>query len=315
MPSEPPHILIAGPTASGKSALALALAEREGGWIVNADALQVYDGWSVLTARPPAEDLARAPHHLYGHVPRAHSYSVGDWLREVAALLDRARQTRERLIVVGGTGLYFRALCEGLAEIPATDPAIRQAANARREAEGTAPFLADLAARDPETLSGIDRNNPMRVQRAWEVLEQTGKGLSAWQATTPPPLLAQGQAHRLVLTPEVPWLNARIATRFEQMLDLGAREEVAAVLREGWDPTLPSSKALGAADLIAAHRSEITEADAVARAVTATRQFAKRQRTWFRARMADWTRLPLDEATELEDLLSAVPRRDAPSRM
>ncbi|MEO1424764.1 MAG: tRNA (adenosine(37)-N6)-dimethylallyltransferase MiaA [Pseudomonadota bacterium] len=299
-------LLIAGPTASGKSALALAVAERDGGWVINADALQVYDGWRILTARPDAQDLTRARHALYGHVPRTRPYSVGEWLREVGTLLDSARHAGTRPIIVGGTGLYFRALCEGLADIPATDPALRERANGLREAEGLGPFLADLEREDPATLAGIDAQNPMRVQRAWEVLRQTGRGLSTWQAETPPPLVPQEDAETVLLVPEVPWLNARIARRFGEMMDEGAREEATAVLAEGWDPALPSSKALGAPELIASLRGEMSETDARDRAIIATRQFAKRQRTWFRARMGPWRHVTLAEGTELTGLVRQI---------
>ena len=299
-------LLIAGPTASGKSALALAVAERDGGWVINADALQVYDGWRILTARPDAQERARARHALYGHVPRTRPYSVGDWLREVGTLLDAARDAGTRPIIVGGTGLYFRALCEGLADIPATDPALRERANGLREAEGLGPFLADLEREDPATLAGIDAQNPMRVQRAWEVLRQTGRGLSTWQAETPLPLVPQEDAETVLLVPEVPWLNARIARRFGEMMDEGAREEATAVLAEGWDPALPSSKALGAPELIASLRGEMSETDARDRAIIATRQFAKRQRTWFRARMGEWRHVTLTEGTELTGLVRQI---------
>ena len=269
-------VLIAGPTASGKSALALAIAQAKGGVVVNADALQVYDGWRILTARPSDADLAAAPHALYGHVPFDRPWSAGDWLRSVAPLLSGG----DCPIITGGTGLFFAALTEGLAEIPATPPEIR--------ARGDALPLPDLiAGLDPATRAGIDLHNRARVQRAWEVATATGRQIADWQADTPPPLLPVGQAQTFVLRPEVGWLDARIAARFDAMLRDGALDEARA-MRPRWDPRLPSSKAIGAADLIAHLDGALPLAQARDRAILASRQYAKRQRTWFRSRMADW---------------------------
>ena len=276
-------VLIAGPTASGKSALALEIAETRGGVIVNADAIQVYDNWRVLTARPSPAEEARAPHRLYGHVAHDAAYSVGDWLREVAGIL----QGEARPIVVGGTGLYFTALTEGLAEIPATPSEVRAEATARLEAGGLAALLADL---DDETLSRIDQMNPMRVQRAWEVQRATGRGIAAWQDDTPPPLLPPEACARLVVDAPKDWLNPRIERRFDQMLEAGALDEARANL-PGWNPAHLSAKAIGAPELIAHLNGEISLAQAREAAIVGTRQFAKRQRTWFRARMKGWQRL------------------------
>ena len=271
-------VLIAGPTASGKSALAMELAARDGRVVVNADALQVYGNWRVLTARPSAEEESALPHALYGHITRDRAYSVGDWLRDLAPLLTRP------MVIVGGTGLYFQALTQGLAEIPATPPQVRAEADMRRKAQGFAAMLAEL---DPETAARIDRHNPMRVQRAWEVLRATGRGLASWQDATGAPLVPLDQAEALVLVPDVPWLDARIARRFRVMLDAGALEEARAELPL-WDPALPSAKAIGAPDLIAHLRGETTLGQAEASAILASRQYAKRQRTWFRSHRAGW---------------------------
>ncbi|MGX9855588.1 tRNA (adenosine(37)-N6)-dimethylallyltransferase MiaA [Limimaricola variabilis] len=268
-------VLIAGPTASGKSALALAIAETGGGVVVNADALQVYADWRVLSARPSAEEEARAPHALYGHVGRETSYSVGHWLREVAPLLDGPRP-----IVVGGTGLYFSALTEGLAEIPATPPEIR--------AQADAIALPDLVAGlDAETRGRIDLANRARVQRAWEVLRATGRGIAAWQADTPPPLLPLPRAQPIVLRPDPAWLNARIARRFDAMLQEGALDEARAALPH-WQPAAPWARAIGAPELVAHLRGETDLATAREAAIIASRQYAKRQRSWFRSRMGEW---------------------------
>ena len=273
-------VLIAGPTASGKSALALQIARTHGGVIVNADASQVFANWRVLTARPTAADEAEAPHLLYGHVPGDAPYSVGHWLREVAPLL----QGGPRPIIVGGTGLYLSALTEGLAEIPALPDHIRPEAEARLRDGGLAALLADL---DAETLARIDRRNPMRVQRAWEVWRGTGRGLAAWQDATPPPLLPLEDAVPILVEAPKDWLNARIARRFDQMLKAGALDEARANLAT-WNPDHLSSKAIGAPELIAHLQGRMTLAAAQEAATIATRQFAKRQRTWFRARMRDW---------------------------
>jgi tRNA dimethylallyltransferase len=276
-------VLIAGPTASGKSALALALAEAEGGVIVNADALQVFENWRILTARPGPEEEARAPHALYGHVPYDADYSVGHWLREVAPILAGAA----RPIVVGGTGLYFTALTEGLAEIPETPADLRALADRRRLAEGHQALLAEL---DAETRARVDPLNPMRVQRAWEVLQATGKGLAAWQAQTPPALLPLARAQAFVLQADRDWLAARIDRRFDAMLRHGVLDEVRANLAR-WNPAHLSSRAIGAPELIAHLQGKLSLEEATARAKTASRQYAKRQRTWFRARMREWKQI------------------------
>lgn len=273
-----PHkpVLIAGPTAAGKSALALKIAQAQGGVIVNADALQVFGGWRILTARPDDTDLTAAPHALYGHVRFDADYSVGHWLRDVAPFLSGP----QRPIIVGGTGLNFNALTMGLADIPATPPEIRALGNAR----DLAALIADL---DAQTAKRIDLQNRMRVQRAWEVLQATGQGLAAWQDATPPALVAPQDAICITLDAPKDWLDARIERRFDQMLAQGALAEAAAML-PNWDPAHQSSKAIGAPELIG-HLQGITSLKAArAAAIIASRQYAKRQRTWFRARHNDW---------------------------
>jgi tRNA dimethylallyltransferase len=271
-------VLIAGPTASGKSALAMEIAARDGRVIVNADALQVYGCWRVLTARPSAAEEAALPHALYGHVGREEVYSTGRWLREVLPLLDRP------VVIVGGTGLNFTALTEGLADIPAVPAAVRAEADARVAAEGFGGLLAEL---DGATAARIDRQNGARIQRAWEVLRATGRGLATWQEETPPPLVPLARAEALVLRPAVDWLDARIARRFQMMLDQGALAEAEAAL-PGWTPRLPSSKAIGAPELIGYLQGKSTLSEAVDAAILQSRRYAKRQRTWFRSRMGAW---------------------------
>lgn len=273
-------VLIAGPTASGKSALALEIAKTQGGVIINADAIQVFDNWRVLTARPSADDEAAAPHLLYGHIPHDAEYSVGHWLREVAPLLTNG----PRPIIVGGTGLYFTALAQGLADIPATPLNLREHANARVAAEGFQALLAEL---DAETTARIDTQNPMRVQRAWEVLTATGRALANWQDNTPPPLLPLSHTCPIVFDVPKDWLNARITRRFDLMLELGALEEAQANLAT-FDSTHLSAKAIGAPELMAHLRGEMDLDTAREQATIATRQFAKRQRTWFRSKMKSW---------------------------
>lgn len=274
-------VLLAGPTASGKSALAMDLAARDGRVIVNADALQVYSCWRLLTARPSAADEAAAPHALYGHVGRDQPYSVGHWLRELRGWLDQP------VVIVGGTGLYFLALTEGLAEVPEVPPQVRAAGDALRSAD----LPAMVAALDAPTAARIDLANPARVQRAWEVLQATGRGLADWQADTPAPLIPRAQGQTLVLRPEVDWLNPRIDRRFETMMAQGALDEVRAEA-PFWQPDRPSARAIGAPELIAHLRGDLPLDAAIDAAKLASRQYAKRQRTWFRNRMRDWTAIP-----------------------
>ncbi len=273
-------LLIAGPTASGKSALALAVARLQGGVIVNADALQVFDAWPILTAQPGPEDRAKASHLLYGHLPHDARYSVGDWLRDIAPILAAS----ERPIIVGGTGLYFTALTEGLADIPPTPAELRAEADALLSDRGLEAMVSML---DKPTRDRIDVLNPVRVQRAWEVLRATGRGLAEWQDETPPPLLPLDRAQALRIDAPKDWLSPRIARRFDAMLAQGALDEARHEL-DRWNPALQSSKAIGAAELIAHLRGQMTLQEARAAAVVATRQYAKRQRTWFNARMKTW---------------------------
>lgn len=283
-------VLIAGPTASGKSALALRVARNCGGVVVNADALQVYARWDILTARPDRAAQATALHLLYGHVGAGEPYSVGHWLREVAPILRAAAAgTGPRPIIVGGTGLYLSALTEGLAEIPAIPPGVRARADALLRTGGLAALLEGL---DAETLTTLDTANPARVQRAWEVQAATGTGLAAWRTRTPPPLLPLSAAWAVALHADPDWLAARIDSRLEAMVAAGALDEVAREL-PALGRNLPSEKAIGAAEFAANLRGETTLPEALAAAQTATRRYAKRQRTWLRSRMGAWQPLAL----------------------
>ncbi|MBB1499512.1 tRNA (adenosine(37)-N6)-dimethylallyltransferase MiaA [Paracoccus sp. MC1862] len=278
-PSRP--VLIAGPTASGKSAMALRIARAIGGAVVNADALQVWSCWRVLTARPSTEDEAAAPHLLYGHIAPGRSYSVGDWLAEVAALLDRSRP----LVIAGGTGLYLSALTSGLAVIPPVPAEIRAKGDAWLARGGLEEMIEALDAR---TRAGLDLRNPARVQRAWEVLSATGRGLADWQAETPPPLIPAGGAQRFVLQTDRDRLARRIAARFDAMLQQGALDEVRQMLPL-WQAGAQWTRAIGAAELKDHLEGHATLAEATERAVISTRQYAKSQRIWFRNRMRGWT--------------------------
>ncbi|MFV0383057.1 tRNA (adenosine(37)-N6)-dimethylallyltransferase MiaA [Paracoccus sp. (in: a-proteobacteria)] len=274
------HLLIAGPTACGKSALALAVARAQGGLIVNADALQIWSCWRILTARPSPGDEAAAPHALYGHIAPDRSYSVGDWLREVRALTDR------RLIVVGGTGLYLTALTQGLAEIPPVPAEIRAGGDALLSRPGGLALM--LEGLDAPTRNRIDTRNPARVQRAWEVFRATGRGLSDWQDDTPPPLIPPQDSQRLLIAADPDWLADRIAARFLAMMADGVLDEVRAMMPV-WDGTRQWARAIGAPELISHLKGETSLPFAIDRAIIATRQYAKSQRNWFRGRMRDWT--------------------------
>lgn len=268
-------VLIAGPTASGKSALAMRIVARQGGVIINADALQVYEGWRILTARPSAADESTLPHALYGHVPRDADYSVGHWLRDITPMLSGARP-----VIVGGTGLYFAALTEGLANIPATPPDVRALAE-------TLPLPDLLAGIDPQTAAGIDRQNRARVQRAWEVERSTGRPLRHWQAETAPPILQLAETQPILVNADRDWLNARIARRFDMMVDQGLLDEARA-MHPRWSRAHPSSKAIGAPALMEHLNGDLTLEQVREAVIIGTRQYAKRQRTWFRARMGAW---------------------------
>jgi tRNA dimethylallyltransferase len=279
-------VLIAGPTASGKSALALRLARERDGIIVNTDALQVYDVLRQITARPPDADLEAAPHLLYGTVPPAVRFSTGDWSRAAQAII--AEHAGRTLIFVGGTGLYFESLVSGFVEIPHVPPEAVAAAEAEiagLDREGRARLIA---ARDPAVAARLSAPDPQRVTRALAVLNATGRSLASFQDEAQAGLLEGFALERFVLNPDREVLRQRIARRFAAMFAGGAVEEVRALLALGLDPSLPAMKAIGVPEVAAMLRGELTEAEAIERAVIATRQYAKRQRTWFRGRMADW---------------------------
>jgi tRNA dimethylallyltransferase len=282
--------LIAGPTASGKSALALRLAGETGGEIVNADALQLYRDLCILSARPSPEHEARAPHHLFGIADAADGWSVGRWLRAATQTLAEIASRGRAVIVVGGTGLYFRALTEGLADIPPVPGAARDAAEDAFDTKGEAAFRAALGALDPVAEGRIAPGDRQRLVRAMAVARASGRALSAWQAETTP-AIAPGAWSALVLEPPREALYARIDARLEAMVAGGAVEEARALMARGLDPKLPAMKAVGLRELTDA---ALSPAQALTAAQQATRRYAKRQLTWLRNQTPDWPRVEAD---------------------
>jgi tRNA dimethylallyltransferase len=282
-------LLIAGPTASGKSALALALAEQLGGVIFNADSMQVYRDLRIITARPTPDDENRVPHRLYGFVDAAENYSVGRWCRDIeAALKDVAGQGRVA-ILVGGTGLYFKALMAGLAAVPPIPADIRAGVRERLQREGPAALHAELARLDPATARRVTMNDRSRISRALEVVLATGRPLSHWHDEGLPPVIDSRHAAKIFITCDRKELVHRIELRFAAMMAAGALEEVRQLAARRLDPSLPAMKAHGVPWLIRHLNGEISLADAKAGAVMDTRRYAKRQLTWFRNQMRDWT--------------------------
>ncbi|WP_408022676.1 tRNA (adenosine(37)-N6)-dimethylallyltransferase MiaA [Stappia albiluteola] len=296
-------ILIAGPTASGKSALALALAERLSGTVVNADSMQIYRDLRVLTARPSAEEEARAPHRLYGHVDAAEPYSVARWLDEVRPVLSGLGEAGRVAIVAGGTGLYFKALTEGLSQVPEIDPQVR-AHWRQKGAELTAEMLhRELAARDPVMAGRLRPSDTQRLVRALEVIEATGRSLAEWQGDRTPPLVEPSNALKLVLSPQRDWLHERIVRRFRQMAEKGGMEEAARLVARDLDPSLPAMKAIGLRELAAASAGDLDLEEAVERASIETRRYAKRQQTFYRGQFPDWPRA--DPSQGMDDMLTS----------
>jgi tRNA dimethylallyltransferase len=278
---DPPAILVAGPTASGKSALALALAERLGGEVINADSMQVYRELRIVTARPDEADLARAPHALYGLRPAAEAGTVAWWRGEALAAMATARAAGRVPILCGGTGLYFAALTEGFAEIPPVPEAARAEARRLLAAEGPAALHVRLAALDPETAATLRPSDSQRLARAYEVATGTGQGLRAWQRAggiAPAPW----RFAAILLDPPRDTLRAAIAARWHAMLAAGALEEVRALGALGLDPALPAMRAHGVPELLAHLAGRMTLEAASARAILNTGQYTKRQATWFR---------------------------------
>lgn len=290
-------ILITGPTASGKSALAVRLARAHDGVVVNADSMQVYDTLDILTARPQPADMGGIEHRLYGHVPAGAAYSTGDWLREATAVVAELRAREKLPVFVGGTGLYFRALTGGLSDMPAIPDAVRARMRSRLAAEGAEALHRALAERDPQTAARLMPGDGQRIVRALEVLEATGKSISAFQAALGPAVIDPDRAEKIVVLPDRAVLAARIDRRFGMMMQAGAVEEVKALLALDLPPAMPVMKAIGVPQITAMLAGEMSEAQVIERGAAATRQYAKRQMTWFRNQLDEtWRRIdPLVE--------------------
>ncbi|MGH6674069.1 MAG: tRNA (adenosine(37)-N6)-dimethylallyltransferase MiaA [Xanthobacteraceae bacterium] len=298
MSKKPEIILIAGPTASGKSALALAVARKLGGTIVNADSMQVYCDLRIITARPSAEDERRVPHRLYGHVDAAENFSVGRWSEEAAAVLAETAGAARPAILVGGTGLYFSALTRGIAAVPPIPASIRDAVRARLSSDGVAALHAELRWRDPAAAARLMPGDRARITRALEVVLATGRSLLEWQETNAPVGVDPSRAAKIFLMPERDELLRRIDARFDAMMAAGALDEVRALDARNLDPELPAMKAHGVPWLIRHLKGEIALEEAVAAAKRDTRQYTKRQATWFRNRLPDFAWVEPERALE-----------------
>jgi tRNA dimethylallyltransferase len=281
-------VLIAGPTASGKSALALAVAERIGGVVVNTDSMQVYRDLAIITARPEAAEMARVPHLLYGHVDAAENYSAGRFVRDAAAVLEQACTAGRIPVFTGGSGLYFKALTSGLAAIPPVPPEVREAVRARLGASGAVALYEELARRDPLAAMQLRPADRTRIARALEVVEATGRSITEWRREGLPPLLDIAHVVKIFLAPDRALLYRRIDARFKAMLSAGAFDEVRTLAARRLDPLLPAMKAHGVPWLIRHLAGEISLTTAAEEAKKDTRHYAKRQFTWFRHQLGDW---------------------------
>jgi tRNA dimethylallyltransferase len=307
--SKPETILIAGPTASGKSALALALAEKFDAEIINADSMQVYRDLRIITARPTVEEEQRVPHRLYGHVDAAENFSVGRWCEEATAALTTTQGAGRTAIVVGGTGLYFNSLTRGIAAVPPIPSEIREDVRARLKSNGVATLHAELKQRDPAAAVRLMPGDRARVTRALEVVLATGRSLFDWHEDNKPPVLDAAGAAKIFLMPDRDELLRRIDARFDAMMAAGALEEVRALAARNLYPNLPAMKAHGVPWLIRHLRGEIAIEQAVEEAKRDTRQYTKRQATWFRNQLPDFVRAePARALAEIEAQLEALPK-------
>jgi len=307
--NEPHIVLIAGPTASGKSALALELAEKLGGVIVNADSMQVYRDLRIITARPSSEEERRLPHRLYGHIDAAENFSVGRWCEEAAAALAEAQRKAHPAIVVGGTGLYFNAFTRGLAAVPPIPANIREAVRARLASDGVAALHAELKWRDAAAAARLMPGDRARITRALEVVLATGRSLLDWHEQNKPASLDPARAVKIFLAPERDDLLGRIDARFDAMMAVGALEEVRTLAARKLAPDLPAMKAHGVPWLVRHLEGEIKLDRAVAEAKRDTRQYTKRQATWFRNQLPDFAWVEPERAlSEVEAQLRAMAR-------
>ena len=285
-------ILITGPTASGKSALAAELARTHGGEVINADSMQVYDTLRVLTARPDREDMDGVPHHLYGTVPAGQAFSTGEWLRALAPVLADVRERGKLPIFVGGTGLYFKALTGGLSEIPEVPGEIRIKWRRRLAEDGPWALHAELGSRDPDMADQLGASDGQRIVRALEIIDATGRSLASFQTGTGKGLVDPRSARKLIVQPDRAVLHDRINRRFAAMFEQGALEEVEALLKLNLSREMPVMKAIGVPQIAALLRGDLTREQVISQASAATRQYAKRQMTWFRNQMDEsWERV------------------------
>lgn len=302
-------VLIAGPTASGKSAAAMALAENLGGAIINADSMQVYRELNVLTARPSVADMESLPHRLYGSVPGRDAYSVGRWVEDATAAMEEARAAGQVPILVGGTGLYFMALLQGLSPVPEIPGDVRQRWRARATTASAKELHDALSECDPTMAARLMPSDTQRLVRALEVIDATGVSLAEWQATAGAPVLREERTLRIVVAPEREDIYAAIGVRFDSMLQRGALAEVEALKRLQLDPRLPVMRAVGVPELSAYLAGTVTLEDAAEKAKTASRRYAKRQMTWARRFMAGWTWIPSSQsATSVALVTEPKPR-------
>lgn len=302
--SDTTPILIAGSTASGKSALALMLAEKYDGTIINADSMQVYDVLRDVTARPSPEDETQAPHRLYGHVSPAAPYSVGQWQGEAMREISAAQTAGRTPIVIGGTGLYFKSLTEGLVDIPDIDEAVRHHWRARLAEQGSPALHKELAEVDADLAARLAVNDKQRILRGLEVYHDTGTKLSDWQKIKTTPIL--GRAHKILLMPRREWLYERCNQRFEAMMGGNAEAEVARLMALDLPADRPAMKALGVKEIIAYINGDMERAAAIEAAQQATRRYAKRQMTWFRNQMTDWAIYSEKEYIEKQDIIFSL---------
>jgi tRNA dimethylallyltransferase len=310
--SEFAAILIAGPTASGKSALALALAEAHGGVVINADSMQVYRDLRVLTARPSREEEAVVPHRLYGHVDAAVNFSAGAWVADAAVALAEARAKNRLPIFAGGSGLYFKALTRGLSAVPPISPDVREDVRTRLQRDGVEALHAALMQRDPATAERLKPRDRTRIARALEVVEATGRSLTDWHRDGLPPQLAPGTFTAVFLSPERDELYARIDARFDAMLKAGALDEVAALASRKLDCLLPAMKAHGVPALIRHLNGELALEQAAAIGRADTRHYAKRQFTWFRHQLPEFEWVKPQQARAI--FKTVIPGREQSER-